>query len=105
MRKWAKRITTAAPLVLGGAVMAATVPSDFEGFRQCEDNEVLYNPSTDAIAVYYSPIRKYLLFPVAGPLSYLARSGSPEPYTGNTFFAFPQNQWLVDTGKKVNELR
>ena len=101
MSKKAKRIiAVAALLVWGSALMPATVANELESFRPCGSDEVLYNPSTDEIAVYYSPIGKYVVFPVVGQIRYLGRR-SPD-YTNVMYF---DGRWRGEAGDKVRELR
>ena len=109
MSKRATRIiATAALLVLGAAPMPATMARELGSFRSCGSDQVLYDPSTDDIAVYFSPINKYIVFPAAGQMRYLSRS---HPYgangagaTGNAFIQIPP-QWQIETANKVRELR
>jgi hypothetical protein len=104
MSKRAKRIiTTAALLVLVGALMPFAVANERESFRPCESDIVLYDPSTDDIAVYYSPLGKYVVFPLAGQLRYLGRLRAPD--YGMNFYFSVDGQWRIDTANKVKELR
>jgi hypothetical protein len=96
-------IATAALLALGGALMPATVAK--ATFRPCGSDEVLYDPSTDDIGMYYSPIGKYVIFPLAGQLRYLGRSRLPDYNAGNYGVVTPDPQWRLEAAKKVTELR
>ena len=114
MSKRAKRIiATAALLVSGGALMSAcgspTVGGRSvteAGFRPCGSDEVLYNPSTDDIAVYYSPSCNYVVFRLGGqPLTTLDRSGSFD-YDWGGYHSTPLvPRWKIETANKVKELR
>jgi hypothetical protein len=104
MSKRAKRfIATAALLALGCALIPATVAK--ASFRSCGSDEVLYDPSTDDIAVYYSPIGKYVIFPLSGQLRYLGRSKLSDYNAGNLGVVAPDPQWRLEVAKKVIELR
>jgi hypothetical protein len=100
-------IATAALLVSGDALMPATAASEGGSFRPCGSDEVLYDSLTDDIAVYYSPMGKYIVFPSAGPLRYLGRSRAPEFFnmgaSGNSLQV--DGQWRIATTNRVNELR
>jgi hypothetical protein len=66
----------------------------------------MYDPSTEDIAVYYDPLGKYIVFPVAGQIRYLGRS-RPDytnfaPGGGG---AMVDGQWRIVTANKVRELR
>jgi hypothetical protein len=103
MSKQAKRIiATAALLILSGVPMPATVARELGSFRSCGSDEVLYDPNTDDIAMYYSPINKYIVFPSVGQIRYLGHyntSGS----MGN--FLSVAQPWLIEAAKEVKELR
>jgi hypothetical protein len=107
MSKNAKRIIAAAALLVwGSALMPATVANELESFRPCGSNEVLYDPSTDDIAVYYGPTGKYIVFPPVGQIRYLGRLRSPDYSlwgSGGTVLADPQ--WRIEAANKVKELR
>ena len=101
----AKRIiTTAALLVLGGALMQPAVANEWGSFRSCESDRVLYDPSTDDIAVYYGPLGKYIVFPLDGQVRYLGRLRTPD-YSAVTSLNSVDGQWRIDTANKVKELR
>jgi hypothetical protein len=105
MSKRAKRIITmAALLVWGGALMPPTVANELDSFRPCASDGVLYDPSTDDIAVYYGPLGKYIVFPLAGQLRYLGRLRVPD-YGPLSFGNTVDGQWRIDTANKVKELR
>jgi len=107
MSKRANRIiATAAILVWSGALMLPTVANELEDFRPCAGDGVLYDPSTDDIAVYNSPLGKYIVFPSAGQMRYLGRKRQPD-YSPTTWFGTSPagGQWLLDTANKVKELR
>jgi hypothetical protein len=99
-------ITKAALLVLGGTLIRPTIAGEWGSFRSCGSDEVLYDPGTDDIAVYYSPLGKYIVFPVAGQLRYLGRRAPDysnfSPGGGGTQV---DGQWRVATANKVGELR
>jgi hypothetical protein len=97
-------IATAALLVLGGALMPATVANELESFRPCENDEVLYDPSTDDIAVYYSPIGKYIVFPSVGQPRYLGRLRSPD-FTFGSSLGYLDPRWRTEAANKATELR
>jgi hypothetical protein len=102
MSKRAKRIiATAVLLVLGGALMSATVANELESFRTCGSKEFLYDPSTDDIAVYYSPLNKYIVFPPVGQIRYLGRYS----YTPNAMYLYLDPRWRTEAADKVKELR
>lgn len=108
MSKRAKRIiATAALFVLGGALMSATVANELESFRSCGSDEVLYDPSTDDIAMYYSPLGKYIVFPSVGQIRYLGRLRAPDyaisGQSGGWVSVSPP--WLIEAANKVKELR
>ena len=107
MSKRAERsVAMAALLVWGGALVRLTVANELESFRPCASDGVLYDPLTDDIAVYYRPIGKYIVFPLAGQLRYLGRLREPDyspVYGGNT--GPIDGQWRNDTANKVKELR
>jgi hypothetical protein len=106
MSKSTKRvIATAALLVFGGALMPATVANELESFRRCGSDEVLYDPSTDDIAVYYSPSGKYIVFPLVGQLRYLGRLRVPDYSYGQSYGLNADPQWRIETANKVKELR
>jgi hypothetical protein len=100
--KWI--ITTAALLVLGGALIPPAVANEWGSFRSCESDRVLYDPSTDDIAVYYSPLGKYIVFPLEGQIRYLGRPKTPD-YSAITSYESVNGQWRIDTANKVKELR
>ena len=108
MSKRAKRIIAAAALlVLSGAPVPATVANELESFRSCGSDEVLYDPSTDDIAVYYSPLGKYIVFPLVGQMRYLGRLGSHD-YAAmgmNGGFLAVDPQWRIQAANKAKELR
>src|SRR6185437_7312075 len=107
MSKRANRIiATAAILVWSGALVPPTVANELEDFRPCASDGVLYDPSTDDIAVYYSPLGKYIVFPLAGQIRYLGRRRQPDysaTYWGGG--SLIDAQWRIDTANKVKELR
>ena len=89
MTERAKRIIAIAVLLVsGGALMPATVASEMGSFRPCGSDEVLYNPSTDDIALYYTPMGKYIVFPLVGQLRFLDRLGAPD-YSWGGQHGFP----------------
>ena len=106
MSKRAKRIiATAALLVFGGALMRATIANEMESFRSCGSDEVLYDPSTDDIAVYFRPINKYIVFPADGQMRYLGRSHAyGQSGSSGAFLTIPPS-WQIETANKVKELR
>jgi hypothetical protein len=106
MSKRAKRIiATAALLVLGGAPMPATVANELDSFRPCGSDEVLYDPSTEDIAMYYSPVGKYVVFPLTGQLRYLGRLRSPDYSMASGYGLNADPQWRLEAAKKAKELR
>ena len=107
MSKKARRIiATAALLFWGSALMPATVANELESFRPCGSNEVLYDPSTDDIAVYYGPSGKYIVFPSVGQLRYLGRLRSPDySFGGNASMVQTDPRWRIEATNKVKELR
>jgi hypothetical protein len=107
MSKKAKRIiATAALLFWGSALMPATVANELESFRPCGSNEVLYDPSTDDIAMYYGPTGKYIVFPSVGQIRYLGRLRSPDyTFGGTAGTVLADPQWRIEAANKVKELR
>lgn len=109
MSKRAKQIVAmAALLVWGGVLVPPSSANELESFRPCANDGVLYDPSTDDFAVYYSPIGKYIVFPSAGQLRYLGRLREPDysPVFGGYGGPGPiDSQWRLDTANKVKELR
>jgi hypothetical protein len=106
MSKRAKRIiATAVLVVLNRALMPATVANELESFRPCGSDQVLYDPSTDDIAVYYDPIGKYIVFPPNGQLRYLGRLRSPDYSMGFFGYNAIDAQWRAQAANKVKELR
>ena len=105
MSKRAKRVIAAAALsVAGGALVQAATAATIDSFRPCGSEEVLYDASTDDIAVYYSPAGKYIVFPLVGQLSYLGRSRSPD-YTSAMWLDTIDPRWRLEVSVKVRELR
>jgi hypothetical protein len=101
-------IAAAALLVSGGALMPATVANEWGDFRPCGNDEVLYDPLTDDIAVYYGPVGKYIVFPSAGQLRYLGRSRAPDFSNVGTIGGGGtpvDGQWRIATADRVKELR
>jgi len=106
MSKQTKRIiATAVLLVLGGALMSATVAADeLESFRSCGSDEALYDPSTDNFAFYYRPLGKYIVFPSVGQMRYLGRDYSGRGGAMGGFLEVDP-QWRLQAANKVKELR
>jgi hypothetical protein len=109
MSKRVKRIIAMAVFLVGGGTLVPySVANELESFRPCASDGILYDPSTDDFAVYYSPIGKYIVFPSAGQLRYLGRLREPDysPVFGNYGGPGPiDSQWRLDTANKVKELR
>jgi len=102
MTERAKRIIAIAVLLVsGGAFMPTTVASELDSFRPCGSDEVLYNPSTDDIALLYRPVGKFIVFPSVGQARYVGRSRSPE----YTQIVGVDPYWRNDAANKAKELR
>jgi hypothetical protein len=105
MSKRATRIiATAALLVLGAAPMPATIARELGSFRSCGSDEILYDPNTDDIAMYYSPINKYIVFPSVGQMRYLGHYSTGST-SGAGGFLLVDPRWWTQAADKVKELR
>jgi hypothetical protein len=105
MSKRARQIIAIAALLASGrALLPAAVADTIDSFRPCGSDEVLYDASTDDIAVYYGPAAKYIVFPSIGQLRYLGRSRSPD-YTSAMWLDTLDPRWRLEATTKVKELR
>ena len=106
MSKRAKRIiATAALLAFGGALVPATVANDLDSYRSCGRDGILYDPSTDDIAVYYEPLGKWIVFPLVGQVRYIGRARSTDYAAIGSSYTNVDPQWRLAAAKEVNELR
>ena len=110
MSKPAKRvIATAALLAFGGALVPTTLANDLDSYRPCGSDKILYDPSTDDIALYYEPLGKWIVFPLVGQVRFIGRARSTDypaieaGHAGGAANVDPQ--WRLAAAKTAKELR